>query len=104
MSISRKVKEKIWLRADYSCELCGSKSGLQHHHIVKKSQGGGNNIENIILLCWHCHHSTTGVHGREGHKLDLKLKLDLQDRYRSQGKSKEEIRHLMGGRIYLEEE
>jgi len=87
-----------------SCEVCGANFGLQQHHIVKRSQGGGDFPENIIWLCWDCHHGTLGVHGREGHKLDLKLKLDLQARYKSQGKSKEEIRQLMGGKIYLEEE
>ena len=43
---------------------------------------------------------TKGVHGRDGKELDLKLKLQLQDKYFKQGYSEEETRKLMGGRLY----
>lgn len=86
-----------------SCEICGSISGVQRHHIVKRSQGGKNNEENLIYLCWEHHHGTNGVHGKNGRKLDLQLKMELQKEYYSQGKTEKDVRKLMGGKIYLED-
>ena len=91
----------IYERANYQCELCGSTTGLQKHHIVKRSQLGKDNPANLILLCWHCHHSTTGVHGREGNKLDLQLKAGLEWYYRQSMDNEKKLRQLMGGRLYM---
>jgi len=90
----------IYQRANYQCELCGNTQGLQKHHIVKRSQGGGDNQANIILLCWHCHHGTKGVHGKRGHKLDLQLKAGLEKYYRKCYNEKK-VKELMGGKFYL---
>ena len=101
MSIPQSVKQEIHERSGGRCEICGSIHGLQHHHIVKRSQGGPDTAENIILLCWEHHHGTYGVHGKHGHKLDKQLKLQLQNKYFEQGKSEDEVRELMGGRLYI---
>lgn len=103
MSIPQSVKDEVYERSGGQCEICGSTHGLQHHHIVKRSQGGPDTAENIILLCWKHHHGCFGVHGKYGAKLDKRLKLDLQKKYFEQGKSEEEVRRLMGGKIYLKE-
>lgn len=85
-----------------NCEICGSSHGVQRHHIVKRSQGGSDNPTNLIWLCWEHHHGTYGVHGREGHELDKKLKLQLQKKYFGQGFSEKEVRKKMGGRLYID--
>ena len=95
-----KLEEKLYERANYSCEVCGSKSGLQKHHIVKRSQGGPDTLLNLILLCWECHHGTYGIHGKHGKKLDIELKVKLQEKYFNQGETEKEVRSLMGGKLY----
>ena len=85
------------------CEECGVADYMcQLHHII-----GGNgkrkqheNEFSLILLCWNCHHGTYGIHGREGKELDLKLKRQLQERYFNQGYTENEVRRLMGGKLY----
>ena len=103
-TMNQKTRQKVYNRANRRCEICGRTTGLQIHHIVRRSQLGSDKLDNLILLCWNCHHGTRGVHGREGAKLDLRLKLDLQRNYVAEGYTETEIRRLMGGKIYLEEE
>ena len=86
-----------------SCEVCGANFGLQQHHIVKRSQGGGDDDQNLVWLCWDCHHGTLGVHGKHGRQLDLELKLKLQEEYLEKY-PEEKARKLMGGKLYLKEE
>lgn len=65
------------------CEEC-LKNGVytygEQHHIVKRSQNKAmiKAPINHIYLCSECHRGTKGVHGKDGHKLDIKLKLKLQ--------------------------
>ena len=47
-------------REHYSCAECGAGGQLHLHHIRALSQGGTNRLENIALLCEHCHRA---VHG-----------------------------------------
>ena len=100
--MNKKTRQKVYNRANRQCEICGGIKGLQVHHIVRRSQLGKDNLDNLILLCWNCHHSTKGVHGRDGHALDLSLKLKLQEKLYNKGMSEEEVRDYMGGRIYAE--
>lgn len=92
------VMKHIYIRADFECELCHRIMGLQEHHIVKRSQCGTDRIENRILLCWYCHHSTKGIHGRDGKELDRQLKVGLQQYY--EWLEETNIKSLMGGRLY----
>ena len=84
------------------CEICGSNYLIQEHHIVsgrgKRKQH--ENEHSVIFLCWNCHHGTYGVHGREGHKLDIQLKRELQEKYINMGYAEDKARELMGGRLY----
>lgn len=98
-----KLTRQLYERANYRCEICGSTQGLQKHHIVKRSQGGDNCLNNLILLCWECHHGTRGVHGKEGHELDLELKLKRQQQLFDKDYSEKEVREKMGGKLYIEE-
>lgn len=90
-------------RSQGLCELCYSPNMTQVHHIIK-GKGKRKQFETIyslIMLCWDCHHGINGVHGRDGHKLDLLLKQRLEKTYRDMGLSEEEIRYWMGGRLYV---
>ncbi len=88
-------------RSGGSCEICGSTNGCQIHHIIRRIVE--SDADNLIMLCWEHHHGTNGVHGMNGHKLDLKLKIELQEKYFAQGNSESEVRKLMGGKLYFEE-
>lgn len=84
------------------CELCGGFTMVQAHHIVH-GRGKRKQCEtpiSLIYLCWECHHGTNGVHGKNGHDLDMKLKKKLQQEYFDMGKSEAEVRQLMGGKLY----
>ena len=50
--------QKAALVASYGrCGGCGAHHGLcDAHHIVPLSRGGPTDIDNLILLCWECHH------------------------------------------------
>lgn len=62
------------------CYVCGDNSYLESHHIFF----GGRNRHKAeqdglkVLLCYEHHRGTSGVHGRDGHELDLKLKRDAE--------------------------
>lgn len=64
------------------CYRCGTKSNLHLHHILfgrnrKKADEDGL----TIYLCYYCHEGTNGVHGLNGHKLDMELKQMAQKRW-----------------------
>ena len=98
--MNKSTRQKVYNRANRQCEICGNIRGLQIHHIVKKSQGGKDEPINSKLLCWEHHHGTNGVHGKNGHELDLKLKLELQEKLFERGMKEEEVREYMGGKLY----
>lgn len=88
------------------CAVCGRYSYLEAHHIVK---GRGKRREcetkeSVVHLCADCHRGTYGVHGRDGHALDMYLRRQLQATYFSHGRSETEVRRLMGGKLMLGED
>lgn len=57
------------------CYVCGTKNNLHYHHIIfgknrKKCDEDGL----MVYLCYNHHEGTFGVHGKQGHELDQKLK------------------------------
>jgi 5-methylcytosine-specific restriction endonuclease McrA len=42
------------------CEWCGYKGSVELHHIVDMANGGTHNDENLLLLCYPCHHKAHG--------------------------------------------
>lgn len=63
------------------CIVCG-RSNAHKHHIVFRSQNQ-NMIKspiNIIPLCYEHHEGMYGVHGTYGEEVDLKYKIELQDK------------------------
>ncbi len=81
--MNKKIVQAVQERSGGVCEVCGGTYLLQMHH---KIHGKGKrklceNKYSIGLLCWYCHHSTKyGIHGKNGKKLDLELKKQLQDK------------------------
>lgn len=98
MSLYKEVHE----RNGGCCEICNSNHLVEAHHIVK-GRGKRKQCENthsMILLCWEHHKGINGVHGKNGHALDLRLKIELQEKYFKMGYGEDKVRELMGGKIY----
>lgn len=61
--------------------ICGQRA-TELHHIVFRSQC--KPLEhcklNQVYLCQEHHRGTKGIHGKRGHKLDIKLKLEFQNK------------------------
>lgn len=101
--MNKEIIQAVLERSGGLCEECGVADYMcQLHHIIggrgKRKQH--ETVESVILLCWDCHHGTFGVHGREGKTLDLKLKKQLQETYFNQGYTENEVRRMMGGKLY----
>ena len=101
--MNKKVYEEAFERSDGGlCEICTSHVGVQLHHIIygngKRTQC--ERIESVIFLCWEHHHGNDGIHGKNGHVLELELKLELQLTYFDMGMNEDEVRKWMGGKIY----
>ncbi|MBO8161309.1 MAG: hypothetical protein H0Z24_06690 [Thermosipho sp. (in: Bacteria)] len=96
--MNKKIYEKVKERANGRCENCfryiGEKGEL--HHIL--GGRGKRQIyereETCIMLCKNCH-------DHKNQDLIKKLKLKLQSYYFQQGYTEDEVRELMGGRLYL---
>ncbi len=56
----RTVSDSQWqaLLASYGgCFHCGAPPSMcQAHHITPYSQGGATSLDNLIMVCWDCHH------------------------------------------------
>ncbi|MCY4176628.1 MAG: HNH endonuclease signature motif containing protein, partial [Acidimicrobiaceae bacterium] len=56
----RTVTDTQWqaLLATYGgCFHCAAPAGMcQAHHITPYSQGGATSLDNLIMVCWNCHH------------------------------------------------
>lgn len=99
---SKEIYKIVEERSNGLCELCMGNYMVQKHHIIK-GKGKRKQCEteySVINLCWHCHHGDYGVHGKHGKKLDLLLKIRLEEVYRGMGIGEEDIRALMGGKLY----
>jgi hypothetical protein len=98
--MDKKVYAAVRLRSEECCENCGVYCGcnLELHHILRRKVKA--TIDNTLMLCFECHRGTYGVHGMYGEHLDFKLKMMVQDLYISRNIKEEELRKLMGGKIY----
>lgn len=63
------------------CKNCGASGIVEKHHVFFKSKARAlKNCElNFVDLCTDCHRGKNGVHGKDGHKLDIKLKKQKQE-------------------------
>lgn len=62
------------------CKNCGYVGMVEKHHVFFKSKARAlKSCElNLVDLCTYCHRGINGVHGKHGHKLDIKLKRETQ--------------------------
>ena len=64
LSISRKVKDRVWERDGHRCVLCGSPYANPEAHFISRAQGGLGVEENIVTLCRSCHDAYDNSHHR----------------------------------------
>lgn len=62
------------------CYVCGSMRDIEKHHCIHGTSGRklATQYHLIVGLCPECHRGTNGVHGKNGHTLDLELKRTAQ--------------------------
>lgn len=84
------------------CLNCGITQNLHNHHIYFGIKNRKISDKNgfTCWLCHHCHEGTDGVHGKNGHELDLQLKRLCQEKY-EENHSREDFIRLIG-RNYLD--
>ncbi len=95
--MNKKVYEAVSERAGGLCELCMEYKPLQLHHIIG-GRGKRTQCEteySCIMLCMDCH---SEVHSR--FRLDRALKKMVQALYMAQNYTEQEIRRMMGGKMY----
>ena len=88
---------KSILQTEKECYITGQTMGLHKHHIYA---GGRRQISErngfwVYLAGWLHNQSDEGVHGKNGHALDLKLKQDCQRKF-EKTHSREEFMKLIG--------
>jgi 5-methylcytosine-specific restriction protein A len=80
------VQQQVRQRDRFQCQGCG-RTGEQYAHVVPESEGGEYKLENIVLLCYRCHHTfqetlkTTG----EMRQALLALGLEMRDAQKLDG-------------------
>ena len=56
--IWKKIRERIFVRDDYTCQYCGIRgSNLECDHVLPVSRGGGHDDENLVTACFTCNRS-----------------------------------------------
>lgn len=87
------------------CVNCKRYGIVERHHVVhgRGKRRECETPESVVYLCPLCHRGSRGVHGKDGHALDMRLKRDLQARYFAQRREEQEVRRLMGGKLVLDE-
>lgn len=64
------------------CYVCKTTNNLHLHHIMfGKNRKKADKDGLTIYLCYEHHEGTNGVHGKNGHELDIKLKQLAEKRW-----------------------
>ncbi len=86
---------------DTACHVCGRPATDRHHIFYgHKNRTTSEEWGFVLFLCRECHEGTKGVHGRDGHDLDLQLKREAQGKF-EQSRARAEFVRLIG-RNYLD--
>ena len=57
------------------CWVCGSTQNLELHHVFFGKNRNLSDADGLTVWLCECHHrGTEGVHGKNGHSLDMRLK------------------------------
>jgi 5-methylcytosine-specific restriction endonuclease McrA len=65
------------------CAECGTTENVETHHCIHGTSGRklATRYHLLVGLCPECHRGTNGVHGKNGHELDLKYKRLAQEKF-----------------------
>ena len=74
-AISKKVKEKVYIRDKGRCVICDA-PGAPNAHYISRAQGGLGIEENIVTLCARCHREYDQTIHREAYRCMIKSYLD----------------------------
>ena len=93
---------KSIISIEKQCYICGDKNNLHLHHILfGKNRKKADEDGLVVWLCYQHHEGTNGVHGKNGHKIDIYLKEIAEDKWiKINNKTKEEFINRYG-RNYL---
>ena len=86
------------------CYVCGTQISLHKHHTMKgiRNRKKADQDGLWVYLCYNHHEGTYGVHGKEGHKLDMKIIKESQKVWMNHfNKTKEDFIRKYG-RNYLD--
>ena len=88
---------KSIIQKEERCFVCGTTYNLHLHHIFFGVKNRTISDKNgfTCYLCLQHHEGTNGVHGRDGHELDVKLKQLAQKKY-EENHTREEFIRLIG--------
>lgn len=81
------------------CYVCGNQLYLHKHHIFYgiKNRKKADEDGLVVYLCYQHHEGTNGVHGKNGHKLDMRLKQIAQKKWLEYyGKTVDDFRERYG--------
>lgn len=86
------------------CYICGAKTNLHLHHIFFgiRNRRKADKDKLAVYLCYEHHEGTFGVHGKNGHNLDMSLKKIGQATWMSYYHKTEKDFIKKYGRNYLE--
>lgn len=87
----------------HRCFMCGKEGRMECHHVFfGKNRKISDKNGFIVHLCRKCHREENGVHGKNGHLMDIYLKKNLQLEY-EKTHTRQEFMSLIGCN-YLEED
>ena len=80
------------------CYITGSTDNIEKHHCFfgVKNRTTSDKYGFFVYLTAEMHRGTNGVHGINGHELDMKLKQDCQRQFEADGHTREEFVALIG--------
>lgn len=64
------------------CDVCKTSGIVEEHHAIYRSQSTAlrDCKLNLFKLDYECHRGTYGVHGKNGHDINMKIKEMIQER------------------------
>lgn len=80
------------------CDNCGTVQGVEVHHCIHGTAGRklATKYHLVVGLCSECHRGTYGVHGKEGHELDVYYKRLAQEAFERKYGDREKFREIFG--------
>lgn len=91
------------LKTCYNCgRVDSSTTKIEIHHCIHGTAGRklATQYHLVVGLCSDCHRGTNGVHGKNGHELDLALKRTAQEAWENKYGDREKFIQTFG-RSYI---